>query len=269
MGIMTTAESQMAVQGRNANNIVALLVYGALIVGVLAGIVFFAFPQIDLKTSEYFYRGGGVFAGKGGGIFAGGPPQTVSDFVRMALYFSFVGVCVLNIVGFFASLVLKRDVLGLGSVKWLFLAICLAAGPGLVGNTILKDHWGRARPVHLVEFGGSKSYTPPLVPSNQCDRNCSFVAGEASMMFATFFAAAFLFPAIGRILIGVGVALGLFSGFIRVSQGAHFVSDVIFAGVAMALTVSAIYFVFKTLARKRASNRGLAFQDPLAGQMLW
>ena len=269
MGIMTTAETQIKLQDRDANSAVSLLVWGALIVGALAGILFFAFPQIDMETSGYFYRGGGVFAGKGGGIFAGGPPQTISDFARLFFYFSFIGVCVLNVVGLIASLVLKRDVLGLGFVKWLFLGMCLAIGPGLVGNAILKDHWGRARPVHLAEFGGSKTYSLPLVPSDQCRRNCSFVAGEASMMYAAFFAAAFLFPGLGRKLIAAGVAFGLFSGFVRISQGAHFLSDVIFAGVTMALTVAGIYLVFKAFARKRAADTGRPMGDPLAGQYLW
>lgn len=266
---MTTAESQIKLQDRDSSSIVSLLVWGALIVGALAGILFFAFPQIDLETSGYFYRGGGVFSGKGGGIFSGGPPQTISDYLRTFLYFSFIGVCVLNVVGLIASLVLKRDVFGLGTVKWLFLATCLAIGPGIVGNTILKDHWGRARPVHLTEFGGSKTYSLPLIPSDQCRRNCSFVAGEPSMMYAAFFAAAFIFPGMGRKLIMAGVAFGLFSGLIRISQGAHFLSDVIFAGVTMALTVAGIYLVFRAFARKRAADTGRPVSDPLDGQRLW
>jgi lipid A 4'-phosphatase len=268
MGTMTTALSRAELQDQDANGNVSLLIWGALIVGAVSGVLFFAFPQIDIKTSEYFYKGGGVFAGKGSGIFSGGPPRTIPDVVRLFLYVSFVGVCILNAIGLMASLILKRPVFGLGFLKWLFLALCLVMGPLIVGNLILKDNWGRARPVHITEFGGSKTYTLPLVPSDQCDRNCSFVAGEASMMYAAFFAAAFLFPGRGRRLIAAGVLVGFFSGLIRLSQGAHFLSDVIFAGVTMALTVACIYLLFKAIARKVAVDAQPG-PDPLAQWSPW
>ncbi len=248
MGIMTAAKPRTEFEAQEQNN-VSLLLRGAAIVGIVATIVFFALPEIDLRTSALFYKGHGVFSGKGGGIFAGGPPSTLSDFIRLGFYASFVIVCILTVFGLAASLIRKSPVFGLTTLKWLFLGTCLAVGPGIVGNVVLKDHWGRARPVHLTEFGGSKSYSPPLKPSDQCDRNCSFVAGEASMMYAMFFAAAFLFPAIGPRLIEAGVFAGLLSGAVRISQGAHFLSDVIFAGVAMALTVAGVYLLFRAISR--------------------
>ncbi len=249
MGIMTAAEPQADFQTQEEKSNVALLVRGAIVVGVIASILFYAFPQFDLATSAFFYKGHGVFSGKGGGIFAGGPPSTPSDFIRLGFYGSFMIVCILTAFGLTASLIRKSPVFGLSTLRWLFLGTCLAVGPGIVGNVILKDHWGRARPVHLTEFGGSKTYSRPLLPSDQCDRNCSFVAGEASMMYAAFFAAAFLFPVIGRRLIVAGVLAGLLSGAVRISQGAHFLSDVIFAGVAMALTIAGIYLLFRAISR--------------------
>ena len=42
--------------------------------------------------------------------------------------------------------------LSLGLPQWLFLAVCLGVGPGLVANLLLKDQWGRARPKHIAEF---------------------------------------------------------------------------------------------------------------------
>lgn len=270
MGTMTAAETQIEPRARDANrHVVSWLVWGALIVGAVAGVLFSLFPQLDLDTSRYFYRGNGVFSGKSTGIFSGGPPTTASDYIRLVLYFSFIGVCVLNVVALIASFVLKSNVFRLNFVKWLFLASCLIIAPGLVGNEILKDHWGRARPIHLSEFGGTKKYTPPLVPSDQCLRNCSFVAGEASMMYAVFFSAAFLFPGIAGLLIVAGVASGLFAGFIRISQGAHFLSDVIFAGVTMALTVAGVYLIFNAIARLRAPNQGRFTADAWNGRSLW
>ena len=36
----------------------------------------------------------------------------------------------------------------------LFLIATLALGPGLLTNVILKDHWGRPRPIDVRQFGG-------------------------------------------------------------------------------------------------------------------
>jgi lipid A 4'-phosphatase len=115
-------------------------------------------------------------------------------------------------------------------------------GPGLVANLLLKDHWGRARPRHVAEFGGPKTFTPPLIPANQCPRNCSFVSGEAASIFLPFYAVAFVVPQWAAALVAAGTLLGFASGAVRVSQGAHFLSDVIFAGVFMALTVGLVYW---------------------------
>jgi lipid A 4'-phosphatase len=268
MGIMTGTDPRGEFQDQRANSNVSLLVWSAVVVGVAAGFIFSAFPEIDLRTSGFFYMGHGVFSGKGGGIFSG-PPTTVADFIRLSLYVSFVGVCVVAAAGIAISLIRKRNVLGLVPLKWIFLGACLILGPGIVGNVILKDHWGRARPVHIVEFGGTKTYSLALVPSDQCNRNCSFVAGEASMMYAAFFAAAFLFPIFGRRLILAGVLMGLFSGFIRISQGAHFLSDVIFAGVTMALTVAGVYVLFRAISNMCKADADAPAEDPLARRSLW
>ena len=104
-----------------------------------------------------------------------------------------------------------------------------------VTNLALKDHWGRARPKQILEFGGNKSFTPALIPSNECSRNCSFVAGEPSSTFAPFYAAAFVIPQWSLTLVIVGTVCGVVSGFVRIAQGAHFLSDVIFAGIFMML----------------------------------
>ncbi|WP_052699389.1 phosphatase PAP2 family protein [Hyphomicrobium sp. 99] len=268
MGIMIAGEPQADCGAQEKSRLVALLLWGAAIVGVLAGIFFNLFPQVDINTAALFYKGDGVFVGKGGGIYYGAS-STIADVIRLTLYSTFVGLCILTAAGLAASVLRKRASFGLTAPKWLFLAACLVIGPGIVSNTILKDNWGRARPVHLVEFGGTKTYTPPLVPSKQCEKNCSFVAGEASMAYTAFFAAAFLFAGMGRRLLLAGVLCGLFSGLVRMSQGAHFISDVIFAGVAMAATVAGIYLLFDLISRTGGPNPATDPPNPLARWCSW
>jgi lipid A 4'-phosphatase len=140
------------------------------------------------------------------------------------------------------------------------MAICLITGPLVVANIGLKDHWGRARPRDVIEFSGTKAFTPPFPPANQCESNCSFVSGEASSTFIVLFAAAFLFAPYSRRFVAAGIILGALTGLIRMAQGGHFLSDVIFAGVMMAITAAGIKIVFDALEGGKAhtAQRGVA-----------
>ena len=80
-----------------------------------------------------------------------------------------------------------------------------------------------------LEFGGDKRFTPPLVVSDQCARNCSFVAGDPAFGFY-FTAWALALPAQAW-LWPFAFALGLLLGLARIGMGAHFLSDVIYSGV--------------------------------------
>jgi lipid A 4'-phosphatase len=197
-------------------------------VGLVAGAVLLARPEIDLAAARLFYAPNAGFVGE----------RLV--WVRVlreafvVLYFGTIGVCLIGLALIWRG---RPRWLSLGKTEWLFLAACLAAGPGLVANLILKDQWGRARPRHIVELGGAKAFTPALLLADQCRRNCSFVSGEASSTYVTFYAAAVLIPQWSATLVVVGTIAGLATGLIRMSQGGHFLSDVVFAGVFMALTV--------------------------------
>lgn len=130
-------------------------------------------------------------------------------------------------------------------MHFLFVASCLAIGPGAVTNLAFKDQWGRARPREIVEFGGAKIFTAALIPANQCRKNCSFVCGEASSIFMIFFAPGLLFWRRSALLLGTGLLAGSAAGLIRIAQGGHFLSDVVFAGIVMALTAVAVHQAFR------------------------
>lgn len=139
------------------------------------------------------------------------------------------------------TLIAKRRWFGAEQARCWFMIAVLIGGPGLVANLVLKDNLGRARPREVIEFGGSKAFTPPLIPSRECPRNCSFISGEASSMYAPFFALALLLPQFRLGLLAVGIAAGSLAGAVRIIQGGHFLSDVLFAGVIMAITVSLLH----------------------------
>ena len=196
--------------------------------GAIAGAVFLAVPEIDLAAARAFHAPDTGFVGRRLGWV---------EALRQAFVVLYFGTIALCLAGLALTWRARRQWLSLGSRQWLFLAACLAAGPGLVANLVFKDQWGRARPAQIVEFGGAKAFTPPLLIADQCRRNCSFVSGEAASTYVTFYAAAALVPPWSAALAIAGTLGGLAAGLVRMSQGAHFLSDVVFAGVFMALTV--------------------------------
>lgn len=207
------------------------------VVGVTAAVFFLTYPNTDLRIAHLFYVGPDHFSGQ---------DSLLVGFVRKVFLNGYIIVCALAFAG--VALSRRRPWLRLEATQWIFLSLCLVVGPGLVANVLLKDNWGRARPRQVIELGGQLPFTPPLMQVGYCDRNCSFVSGEASSMFVVFFAGAALWRRRARAMIAAGVVVGSIAGLVRMATGAHFLSDIVFAGVFMALTVSALYFLFETRA---------------------
>jgi len=204
---------------------------GMLVVVVLGALV--VFPGIDLTVSGWFFADGRFFL-RHHGLFefvrAATPPVTLG----VALFVAMLGG---------AGAALRETFFGLSVRRTLYLLATLAVGPGLLANSLFKDHWGRARPSTLALFGGDKTFTPALVLSDQCGSNCSFVSGHAALAFWGV-AFAMLAPVPWRRwAVAAAVGYGFFVGFVRVAQGAHFFSDVVFA----AALVVGVVFVLRRL----------------------
>jgi lipid A 4'-phosphatase len=195
----------------------ALRVLGILFV-VLA-IVFVVFPGIDLGVAGWFYVPprhftlGETLVGR---VFDGEVHYAMEWFIVLM-----VGV-------FLYGLIRKRTFWNLTPKNFLFVALTIGLGAGLVTNVVFKDSWGRARPSSVLEFGGTKQFSPAFMRATQCDKNCSFVSGDASL------AASFLAFAViaernrRRWWIGLGAFTALV-GLMRMGRGSHFLSDVVFA----------------------------------------
>jgi membrane-associated PAP2 superfamily phosphatase len=119
----------------------------------------------------------------------------------------------------------------------LFLIATLALGPGVLTNVILKDHWGRPRPIDVQQFGGDYRFVPWWDPRGDCPNNCSFIAGEPSGAFWTLAPAALAPPALQAVAYGTALVFGVALGVFRMAAGAHFFFDVVFAGVLMYLLI--------------------------------
>ena len=243
--------------------------YRTLLLGIIASILIFTlFPQIDLATTRLFYTAGEGFALSRLGWVDGVRRLHMSlawaaGIVALVLWLGLVlksrrlnpfsapmiwlqdsggapGAWVHRMIGRAGDLLARTGLLDLAPRRVIYVLVCLLVGPGLLANVVLKDHWGRARPSQVTEFGGTRTFTPALSLSDQCPRNCSFVSGEASLGF-WWLAFGFL-AAPGRrrrLVVAAGLGMGTFMGVLRVAGGGHFLSDAIFAGL-LTITVCAI-----------------------------
>jgi lipid A 4'-phosphatase len=182
-----------------------------------AAFLFVAMPGIDLAASSLFYRppagfplGNTTWAQ----IFYIGSPWLVRVWILIL-----IAIALASLGQRFRGL--RRPAL--------FLLAVIAVGPWL-SVTILKDHWGRARPVQISEFGGDKRFTPAWVISDQCDDNCSFVSGHASGAFSLMALGWVVAERRRRLWLALGILWGAHMGLVRMAQGGHFLSDVVFAG---------------------------------------
>ena len=193
--------------------------------------IFIPFPEIDLWAASLFYNGDNDFWLR----------KTLfnvikNDYIRP-------GVGIVAVVGL-AYYIYHRLTGRPGKVKRLarygFLLVCIALSTGFVVHAIFKDNFGRARPKQVTEFAGNQQFTPPLLPAQQCERNCSFVSGDASLGYV--FLALALYATHRRktwILVTVGAGLGL--GLLRMMNGSHFLSDILYSGVFTCGTVLLLY----------------------------
>jgi lipid A 4'-phosphatase len=126
----------------------------------------------------------------------------------------------------------------------LFLIVSLILGPGLLVNTVLKDHWSRPRPGMVSDLGGHMVFKPWWDPRGACESNCSFVSGETSS--ATWlFAPAVLVPPPWRYAALAGVAVYATAiALMRLLLGGHFLSDVTFAAIFTGLVIWAVHGLF-------------------------
>ena len=116
----------------------------------------------------------------------------------------------------------------------------------IVVNLLLKNLWGRSRPGDILEFGGNGVFSPWFQISNSCASNCSFVSGDASVGFSII---ALFFLTKNLVYFWLALLVGFGIGFIRILEGAHFLSDVVLAATILFL---AYYFQYKYYLKKHA-----------------
>lgn len=192
-----------------------------------------AWPNMDLTISSWFYDA------KLGGFFL--KHSAIADTVYMltGVLGSVIALTLLTLITF--SYCLKSDFHSQHRKTYLFLFCAFALGPGLLVHQVIKDHWERPRPNQVSEFGGLHEFESPLAPTFECTKCQSFVSGHASVGFF-FFAFALLMGRRKWYLLAI--AAGGIIGLVRIIQGGHFFSDIVFCGWVVWFNTLFLHWVF-------------------------
>ncbi len=201
---------------------------------IVLGILAYNFSSIDIAVTNLFYNENGFYLAN----------NTFGIIIYKGAYYVTVFVIILLLIMLLLNVVKKVNPFGLNRKAIIFLITVLALAPGIVVNSILKEHVGRPRPVHIEQYGGDKIFQAPFAVSNQCESNCSFVSGHASFAF-TFMVLGLFFRGTKRKIVLSGTFLfGALVGFVRIFQGRHFFFDVVFAFFFTWLIITLVYKFF-------------------------
>ena len=207
-------------------------IYACLLALVVSAVVFVTMPWIDLAVSGWFYQPGRGFPLGQNKLF-----RAVRDVGIGVSTVTILGLIVVGLLWALRTERMQRWPFSRFGMNWLFLVATMGIGAGVIINLVTKPVWGRARPVHITQFGGASEFTPAWVIANQCKWNCSFVSGEAGAT-ALVLAFCFVVPARWRLTTLIaGCLFTLLISFARIAVGGHFLSDVVTAWLLMLLVM--------------------------------
>ncbi len=173
-------------------------------------------PQLDLAVSGYFLQTDA--------------PLHPADWWWVDLINEYVPTVARLVVAFsLAGFVLARRWARFRqwALALAFVGLAGIIGPGLMVSA-LKDLTLRARPFHVTQFGGLRTFSPALQRTQQCDDNCAFPSGHAADGF--FIVSLMLLRRRNsKRWLALGLLCGAVVSFARVSVGAHWLSDVLWA----------------------------------------
>jgi len=198
-----------------------------------AALLFYAFPELDIRFSMFFYDPVSRF------YLADAP---FCRWIYESVEIVSIAWVVLAVLLLATIWIRKKNWFGLSAKHLIYLLAALAIGPGLIVNFVFKDNWGRARPNDVIQFGGTSAFTPAFAISGECHHNCSFVSGHAAVGFY-FIAFGFLFRRRRSLVVLLAGIYGTVVGLVRILQGGHFLSDIVFAFFIIHALSAVLYWI--------------------------
>jgi lipid A 4'-phosphatase len=198
-----------------------------------SALLFYTFPEWDIRFSMLFYDPVSRF------YLADAP---LCRWIYESVEIVSLAWVVLAVLLLAALWIRKKSLFGISAKHLIYLLAALAIGPGLMVNLVLKDNWGRARPYDVIQFGGASAFTPAFMLSSECHHNCAFVSGHAAMGFY-FVAFGLLCRRRRSLLFMLAWTYGAAIGLVRILQGGHFLSDVVFAFFIIHALSAVLYWI--------------------------
>lgn len=149
-----------------------------------------------------------------------------------------------------ATVVLYLSFVKPSMLRWrreaLIIILVSVVGGGIIVNAILKDHWGRARPREIQEFGGKWEYHN-VAQLGIPGKGNSFPCGHCTMAYL-FVSLLIFYPKFPRLAVAgsaFGLGYGALMSIARIGQGAHFPTDTFWAlGIVLLMTLVLHTFIF-------------------------
>lgn len=193
--------------------------------------LFHLIPSIDLDVQRLFFRAlpcpqhspGGASAVCGAFPLAEAKTLQLIRIVLLHLP-TLIGIGLLLVLIVCLTGRLKTTAVFRQRAALLIATLCL--GPGLIVNTLLKDHSGRPRPADIDLFGGALAFRPAGSFDGACHANCSFLSGEAAGIAWLVLAVLILPRPLRRIVLPMTLLIACGGLALRVAFGRHFLSDV-------------------------------------------
>jgi len=196
---------------------------------VITSLLFVLYPQIDIMFSGLFFDND-FYASQSAWV-------DLFYYSVQPLIFLFI---ISGIILWLYNRFKKRDLFHFHGRHLLYTILVLAIGSGLIVNAMLKDHWGRARPNQIIEFGGNKTFSPAFYLSDQ--DGYSFSCGHGSAAFSLI-AVALLMRKRKNFWMGLVITYGVLVSLARIAAGGHFLSDTVVSFFIMYFTAKILYAV--------------------------
>jgi len=193
----------------------------------LVSVFFIVYPETDIYVSSLFFKDGFYLKGSLYEIFFyKSVPILVSTLT--------IGSIVIFLYNYFT----KKNIFGIDKKTIIYILLVLSLAPGLIVNSLLKENWGRARPMDIVEFGSTKKFTPAFILSDQGGNSFSSGHGAAAFSLLGF---ALLARKRRKLWISLALSYGVAVSFARIIGGGHFLSDNVTSFFIVYITTYALY----------------------------
>ncbi|WP_341755708.1 phosphatase PAP2 family protein [Candidatus Tisiphia endosymbiont of Ptychoptera albimana] len=214
------------------------LVYTSIFTFGIVLLLTILFPNLDIDFSKLFYDSNNGFIYRNNNIV-----QLLFEVIPIL-----TTILTIVILLYLLYLIVKHKTFNKLIISGgFYIILSTAIGPGLLVNYIFKENFGRARPLQIKEFNGTKNFTRAFSISNECLHNCSFSSGHAAMAYSlTSFA--YVAPLIffSRIY-SITLIFGTLVGLSRILMGGHFLSDVLASCVVTLIINHLLYLCWQKL----------------------